>query len=167
VSLKVRLPKSGELQIVYISENKSSFQAFLCTDVDLEASQVLEYYTRRWAIEVFFKDAKPMLYLGKEQSNTFDAVVASCSLVMVRHLLLTYVLNKYRGGQGIGPLFRELSEEHLQICMMEEIWSQLKEIFILSIYLVFEDVDCEKMLDLFDIVEGSMKPTLVKTSAKR
>jgi hypothetical protein len=29
-----------------------------------------------------------MLYMAKEQSNTFDALIACHSLVMIRHLLL-------------------------------------------------------------------------------
>ena len=76
ICVNVRLPKSGDVRILFVSDGKKQWHAFLCTDLELEASKILSYYARRWAIEVFFKDAKQMLYLGKEQSNTFDALVA-------------------------------------------------------------------------------------------
>jgi IS4 transposase len=31
--------------------------AALCTDLEMDASQIFAYYARRWSIEVFFKDA--------------------------------------------------------------------------------------------------------------
>jgi hypothetical protein len=55
---------------------------------------------------VFFKDAKQMLYMAKEQSNTFDALMACHSLVMIRYLLAGVHLGQtatYRAGR---PLFR-------------------------------------------------------------
>jgi IS4 transposase len=55
-------------------------------DLEMEESQILSYYARRWSIEVFFKDAKQMLYMVKEQSNTFDALIACYSLVMIQSL---------------------------------------------------------------------------------
>lgn len=75
VFLNVMLPCSGEVRILFVSDGKKQWHAFLSTDLELNESEILSYYARRWAIEVFFKDAKQMLYLGKEQSETFDAVV--------------------------------------------------------------------------------------------
>ena len=45
------------------------WHGFLATDLSLDASQIVGYYSRRWAIEVFFKDAKQMLYLGKNRAK--------------------------------------------------------------------------------------------------
>ena len=36
-----------------------------------------------------------LTHLGKEQSKTFDALIASYSMVLIRYLLLVYILNKY------------------------------------------------------------------------
>ncbi len=101
--------------------------AFLCTDLELDSSAILNYYARRWAIEVFFKDAKQLLYLGKEQSNTFDAIVASYNMVLVRYLLLVFILNKNDLMGPIGPLFRHLSETQIQLCIAEKMWNHIKE----------------------------------------
>jgi hypothetical protein len=35
-----------------------------------------------------------MLYMAKEQSNTFDALIACQSLVMIRYLLLVYIFGQ-------------------------------------------------------------------------
>ena len=89
---------------MFVSDGRKSWQPLLCTDLEMEASQILDYYARRWSIEVFFKDAKQMLYMAKEQSNTFDALVACHSLVMARYLLLVYILSKRRMNGPVGPL---------------------------------------------------------------
>jgi hypothetical protein len=85
------------VRILFVSDGKKQRHAFLSTDLELEPSEILTYYARRWAIEVFFKDAKQMLYMGKEQSNTFDALVASYSMVLIRHLMLVFILPPITG----------------------------------------------------------------------
>jgi hypothetical protein len=86
--LNVTLPKTGDVRLLFVSDGHKNWRPLLCTDLELEASQILSYYARRLSIEVFFKDAKQMLYMAKEQSNTFDALIACHSLVMSRYLLL-------------------------------------------------------------------------------
>lgn len=88
VCLNVTLPHSGDVRLLFVSDGKKQWHAFLSTDLELEADEILTYYARRWAIELFFKDSKQMLYLGKEQSETFEAVIACYSLVIVRYLLV-------------------------------------------------------------------------------
>ncbi len=90
------LPKTGAVRLLFVSDGSKNWQPLLCTDLEMDASQILSYYARRWSIEVFFKDAKQMLYMAKEQSNTFDALVACHSLVMIRYLILVYILSKRR-----------------------------------------------------------------------
>ena len=76
----------------------------------MDASKILVYYARRWSIEVFFKDAKQMLNMAKEQSKTFDALIACHSLVMIRYLLLVYIMSKRKISGPLGPLFRQLAD---------------------------------------------------------
>ncbi len=91
-----------------MSDGKKQWPAFLSTHVELDAFAILTYYVWRWAIEVFFKDAKQILYLGKAQTETFDAVIACYSIVMMGYLLLFYVLNKYQLTGPIGSLSKSL-----------------------------------------------------------
>lgn len=154
--LNVTLPKTGDVRILFVSDGKKEWHALLCTDLELEASDILNYYARRWAIEVFFKDAKQMLYLGKEQSHTFDAAIAGYNIVMIRYLLLVYIINKRRIIGPIGPLFRQLSEEHLFLSMAEKVWTYVKELIIKSSQIVCYKIEPDIVLHLLDIVEDSI-----------
>lgn len=164
--LDVCLPLSAKVRIVFVRWNKKTWHAFLCTESDMEICKILDYYARRWTIEVYFRDCKQLRGLGKGQSETFDAVVAWVSIVMIRYLLLVYILAKWQITGPIGPLFQELAYEHLQIAMAHTLWSRIREIFLLSSQLLWADSEVENILYLIDIVETSIFRGNTKTSAK-
>jgi hypothetical protein len=152
--LDVHLPKSGKVRIVFVRASKKQWHAFLSTDVSMELPDILKYYSRRWAIEVYFRDCKQMLYLGQGQSETFDAVIALASIVMLRYLLLVYILAKRHLSGPLGPLFRDIVHEHLQIAMAEVLWNRIKEIFLLSSQLFWEAFESENFFQLIDLIEN-------------
>jgi len=166
VCLKVLLPKSGEVSLLFVSDGKKEWHAFLCTDTEYDPSQILSLYARRWAIEVFFKDGKQLLYMGKEQSETFDAAIAAYGLVVVRYLILVYILNKYHSCTSCGPLFKELVKTHCELLMMNTIWSSIKEVLILSSGLFLTEIDSDRFLSFLDIVEDAILMQEQKISAK-
>ena len=65
---------------------KHDWAVFLCTDTGLTATEILGLYAMRWAIEVYFKEAKQHLGLLKEQSNHYAAYIASIH-IWTPHLL--------------------------------------------------------------------------------
>ena len=73
-----------------------------------------------------------MLYMGKEQSNTFDALVASYSIVLVRYLMLVFILNRYDLQGPIGPLFKKISDNNLYLCIAAKMWNHIKDLMITS-----------------------------------
>lgn len=166
VSLKVSLPQTGQLQVLFVSDGKKQWHPFLCTDLWLEPSEILKYYARRWSIEIFFKDTKQLLYLGKEQSRTFDAVIAGYSLVMIRYLLLVYILARYGHRVSLGPLFQEMVETHLQMFYMAKIWDKLKELMFVSSPLVCPEIDPDNFVQLIDMLENIIMEQLSITTAK-
>jgi hypothetical protein len=175
VSLKVSLPQTGQVQILFISDlsacnaqadGKKQWHPFLCTDLELEPSEILKYYARRWSIEVFFKDAKQMLYLGKEQSETFDAVIACYSLVMIRYLLLVYILARHGYRVSLGPLFQEMVDTHLQMFYMAKVWDKVKALMFVSNPLVCPKIDPDSFLQLIDMLENIIMEQLTITTAK-
>jgi IS4 transposase len=127
--LNVELPLTGKVSIVFVRWSKKNWHAFLCTEADMEIAEILDYYSRRWAIECYFRDCKQLLHLGKGQSETFDAVVAWASIVMVRYLILIYILAKRQLTGPIGPLFKELASEHLQLALVQSLWTRIRQIF--------------------------------------
>jgi len=156
VCLNVTLPKTGDVRILFVSDGKKQWHAFLCTDLELDGSEILDYYARRWAIEVFFKDAKQMLYLGKEQSKTFDAMVAGYSIVMLRYLLLVYIISKRRIIGPVGPLFRQIAEKQLFLQMAEKMWAYVKELIIRSSHILCYEIEPDIVLHLLDIAEDNL-----------
>ena len=166
VCLNVSLPKSGLVRILFVSDGHKKWQAFLSTDLELESHEILEYYARRWSIEVFFKDGKQLLYMGKEQSESFDALIACYSLVMIRYLLLVYITNKYNHNGPVGPLFRELAESQLKLNQTKAVWDYVKELLVLSSQLLWLDSEIDKLIDLVDIVELSILTALNNSTAK-
>ena len=119
-------------------------------------SGILTYTARRRAIEVFFTDAKQMRLLGKEQSETFDVVVACYRLVMLIFLLLVYIFNKYQLAGPIGPLFMDLAEDHTQLVLAEKMWAYIKWLMITSSHLFWPEMEPNIFLYLLGIVEDAI-----------
>lgn len=69
---------------------KHDWALFLSTDAQLSPQKMLEIYSLRWGIEVYFKESKQHLGLLKEQTKTYASHLASISLTAIRYLLLLY-----------------------------------------------------------------------------
>jgi len=164
--LIVSLPETGLVKLLITSDGHKKWHGFLATDLSLDAAQIVGYYSRRWAIEVFFKDAKQMLYLGKEQSKTFDAAVASYSLMMIRYLLLIYLMNNGRLIGPLGPLFREVSDTELMLQVAEQLWEQIKLAMFKSIDLFLKRIEYKYVIKLIDIIEDALFSFKVPLTAK-
>jgi hypothetical protein len=80
-----------DLQLFFSKQGKNGkWKVILTTDTHINFVRMLEIYQTRWTIEVFFKEAKQLLGLGKCQSNNFDAQIADITIPMIRHILLTF-----------------------------------------------------------------------------
>lgn len=166
VCLNATLPATGDIRLVFVSDGRKDWHCLLCTDLEMDASQILSYYARRWSIEVFFKDAKQMLYMAKEQSHNFDALVACHSLVMIRYLLLVYILSKRRITGPIGPLFRQLSDEQSMLMMAQWLWANVKELIIESSDVLCYKIELDTLLNYIDIIENTVIRQMQLASAK-
>lgn len=164
--LDVALKKTGPVRILFVSDGRKQWQALLCTDVELEPYRILEYYARRWSIEVYFKDAKQMLTMGKEQSNTFDALVACQTLVMIRYLILVYIQIKRRLNTAVGPLFRQVSEDQSIWMFSRMIWTRVKELIAKSSDILSYQVEPDLMFHFIDIIEDLIIDQARMTTAK-
>lgn len=166
VCLNATLPETGDIRLVFVSDGHKDWHCLLCTDLEMDASQILSYYARRWSIEVFFKDAKQMLYMAKEQSQNFDALVACHSLVMIRYLLLVYILGKRRITGPIGPLFRQLADEQSMLMMAQWLWANVKELIIESSDVLCYKIELDTMLNYIDIIENTVIRQMQLAAAK-
>ncbi|MCF8380864.1 MAG: transposase [Bacteroidales bacterium] len=59
------------------------WRVFITTDTELSFIRMIEIYQIRWTVEVFFKEAKQLLGLGRCQSTDFDAQIADTTITMI------------------------------------------------------------------------------------
>jgi hypothetical protein len=106
-------------------EAEPPWAAFFTTDLVLTAANVVKKHLGRWAIEVFFKEAKQRLGLGQEQGHSFAAQVYSVTQSFFRYSLLAYLLEHDERSQTIGDLFRQLEAETGKLTYLERLWQYL------------------------------------------
>jgi len=82
--VQVRLVFSAPVR----ATSANTWVIFLCTDVNLSEARILEVYSLRWSIEVYFKEIKQNLGFLQEQSGRYQLAYASVHLAALRYLLL-------------------------------------------------------------------------------
>ncbi|MDD1713413.1 MAG: transposase, partial [Methanoregulaceae archaeon] len=165
--VNVELPLSGTIRLVFVRWSKKQWHCFLCTETDLEPEEILNYYARRWAIEVYFRDAKQLLALGQGQSECFDALIAWTSIVMIRYLLLVYILARKQGMSGsIGPLFQELAKQHLELAVLPVLIERLRRVFMMSSILFQETSEMENLVYMLDLIDNAIGCVPINSCAK-
>lgn len=118
----------------------------LTTDTGLDFLKAWEIYSRRWSLEVAFKDCKTNLGFGKCQSTYFASQIAAATLCCLQYNILSAAkhLSDY---ETIGGLFREVSSETVRLSVAQQIWDVLQEI-VTAIAEVFDLLDEE----VYDVV---------------
>lgn len=168
VKLRVTLENTGPAAIVLVTSTgaPNTWHAFLCTDADRPISEILAYYARRWSIEVFFKDAKQLLGLGKEQNTTFEALVASYSLVMIRYLLLVSISESYKLNASVAPLFFDCSETQCALFYALSVWQAIAAMVLASSTQCDYEILPEEFIKLIDYIESMIAGQIGKPCAK-
>jgi SRSO17 transposase len=87
--IKVRLLfVRGTVDSEKANAGRHDWAVFLTTDLSIQPQRMLELYALRWAIEVYFKEAKQHLGFLQEQANHYAAYIASIHLTAIRFCLL-------------------------------------------------------------------------------
>jgi len=105
---------------------KNDWAVFLTTDISLEATKILEIYALRWAVEVYFKEAKQNLGFLKEQSNHYAAYIASIHLAAIRFCML--IIAKQSTETGLPETRRLLSNNLTDINFAARLWQVFKAV---------------------------------------
>ena len=103
------------------------WNGLLTTDRELDFSKAWQIYSRRWALEVVFKDCKTNLGFGKCQSTSFASQIAAATLCCIQYNILS-VARRFSDYETIGGLFREISKETVQLSVAQQIWGILQEL---------------------------------------
>ncbi len=81
--------KGISVKLFFVKPSKrGSYHVLLTTNTALSFEKAYKIYANRWSIEVFFRESKQYLQLGKCQSQDFDAQIAATTLSMLQYNLL-------------------------------------------------------------------------------
>jgi hypothetical protein len=118
---------------------KGKYKALLTTDTNLNFTQMMDIYKIRWSIEIFFKECKQYLMLGKSQSTNFDSQIASITITMI---ILEKRFNAY---ETMGELFKDSQKQLLLLTL----WKRLETIIIAIFGLLLDllEIDFEELME--------------------
>lgn len=126
----------GEIGLVklYISRfpYQKEWRIFLSTDTNLSFVEMLEIYSARWSVEVFFKETKQHLGLCNCQSRDFDAQIASMTISCILYIFLSYYrrVNDY---ETLGILFDLIKDDLCKKTVAQKIWELFDELLTVVI----------------------------------
>ncbi len=126
------------------SSKKGNWNGMMTTNTELTFEQAYKIYSTRWTIEVFFKESKQYLGLGKCQAQDFDAQIAATTLCMLQYNLLS-VVKRFNDYETFGELFRVAQKDSLKITISEQIWLIITEL-ITELSKIF-DTDTELLME--------------------
>ena len=130
----------------------NKWRAFITNDLHIAFNKLIETYQIRWTIEVFFRDAKQHLQLGRCQCNNFDSQIGSTTLAMMQYMMLL-LYKQMHYGNSLGSIFDLISSQAEE----ENITRYLIELFQEIVTGIGEilKVDCIGLLE--DIIRDSKK----------
>jgi len=144
------------IQLFFCKQGQNGkWKVILTTDNSISFIQLIELYQTRWTIEVFYKESKQLLGLGKCQSETFDAQIADLTITMIQHILLTF-RHRYDTYETKGALFEQIRQDTALLRLNERIWGLFVEL-INIITELFDDIDTEALLIKMINNENAMK----------
>lgn len=135
-----------KLFLVRYAGNKN-WRLMVTTNLSLNFIRMMEIYSIRWSIEVFFKEAKQHLNLGKSQSRDFDAQIADITISMLQYMMLN-LSKRFSSYETLGQLFQAHSRQMLELTLAERIWGVLLALLREICHELETDPECllEKML---------------------
>ena len=106
---------------------KHDWAVFLTIDTNLSSAEMLELYALRWAIEVYFKEAKQHLGFLKEQSNHYAAYIASIHLTAITFCLLV-IAKQTQGAASIALMRQTLCNNSTDISKACKLWQVFRAV---------------------------------------
>ena len=152
------------VKLVYVrNRNKrNEYLLLLSTDLSLTEEEIIQLYSKRWGIEVFFKTCKSVLKLtGECHSISYDAMCSHCAIVFARYMLLALEIRKEQDPRTAGPIFCLISDEISDISfqqafkLLQQIWKNLlRELKLpeLQITALFDEFRANMPVDIADLL---------------
>lgn len=136
------------------------WKVLLTTDLNLDFLKAYEIYAMRWAIEVFFSDAKRNLALADCSARDFSSQIAHVSLVIIRYNMLAFI-KRSCDYETIGGLFRNVYDGVHELTVIEKIWGIILEVVAVVAELIGADEDTLMM----QVISNDKRLRALKTYA--
>ena len=135
-----------------------NWRLLVSSDLNISFNKLMEVYKIRWTIEVFFKEAKQYLLLGKSQSQDFDAQIADTTLSLIRYILLSYY-ERIHYGVTLGGLFKYLSQASIE----ENLVADLSNLFM-KLLVAFAEIAGIDFITVYESIlyQPELQETLLK-----
>ena len=145
VNVKVFITKRGV---------NGAWHTIISTNTSLTFIRTMEIYNIRWSIEVFFKEAKQLLGLGKSQSTNFDVQIAQTTVSMIQYLLvsLKYRMEAY---ETIGGMFKDIKQDYIEHNLNERLLLAIIEI-ISVLEFIIGNIDFEETIGKLILYSDSL-----------
>ena len=106
---------------------QKKWRVFITTNTKLSFVEMMKIYGIRWTIEVFFRETKQYLGLGKCQSQDFDAQIASVTITFILYTLLAY-LKRMGDYETLGELFQMTQQDICEKHLAQRLWALFEEL---------------------------------------
>ena len=121
------------------------WNGLITTNRQLDFLEAYRIYSKRWSLEVVFKESKGNLGLGKYQMRNFSSQIAMTAITAMQYNILS-TAKRFSDYETIGGLFKDAAMGSVELTLTERIWNTIIE-------LVREIAECfgiedEKILDM-------------------
>jgi hypothetical protein len=137
--------KGVEVKLLFFkTSRKGNWNGIMTTNSELAFEEAYKIYSNRWLVEVYFKEGKQHLGLGKCQAQDFDAQIASTTLCMLQYNILS-IIKRFHDYETLGELFRASNKDAVKLTLSQQIWLIIIE--IMSELSQILDIDTEMFME--------------------
>ena len=130
----LQVSKLGPLHVIFTRKGTAKKILGLVTDdPQLSAADLIRTYDKRWTIELWVKDTKQLLGLGRYQNRSYWAAVTHLHLVCFAYALLTHLRIERTGAQGhrtrgkAADISTAAAQDQLRSLLWEDLIAYLKD----------------------------------------
>lgn len=144
-----------------VDGSAKSWALFLSTDPKLTSSKMLETYSLRWGIEVYFKEAKQHLGFLKEQTISFNSHTASIHLCAIRYLIL--ISGKLdQSGATVGQLRAQIQDQLNSLSFATQLWQTFRAIVSGTLKSMRRRIGCP-IAEITDAIDAEIEQFFLKS----
>ena len=105
----------------------AKWNGLITTNRRIDFFEAYRIYSKRWSLEVVFKESKGNLGLGKYQMRNFSSQIAMTAITAMQYNILS-TTKRFSDYETIGGLFIDATKGSVELTLTERIWDMILEI---------------------------------------